>query len=62
MTASCGPGRRLPKPSLSQASEYGCLGLLLVLLVLQVCVSITVSVSSGRAIRRHKRCVTVTVS
>lgn len=38
---------------LFQVSEYGSLGILLVLLVLQVCVSITVSVFSARAIRRH---------
>ncbi|XP_028254729.1 membrane-spanning 4-domains subfamily A member 4A [Parambassis ranga] len=39
---------------------YGLLGLLLVLLVLQVCVSITVCVFSGRAIRRRSRYSSVT--
>ncbi|XP_073341420.1 membrane-spanning 4-domains subfamily A member 4A [Pagrus major] len=34
-------------------SVYGSLGLLLVLLVLQVCVAVTVCVFSARAIRRH---------
>ncbi|XP_041842945.1 membrane-spanning 4-domains subfamily A member 4A-like [Melanotaenia boesemani] len=34
---------------------YGLLGLLLVLLVLQVCVSVTVCVISGRVIKRHNR-------
>lgn len=46
---------------LFQASEYGSLGLLLVLLVLQVCVSITVCVFSVRAIRRHGHSSTVSV-
>lgn len=46
---------------LFQASEYGSLGILLVLLVLQVCVSVTVCVFSARAIRRHGRTRTVLV-
>lgn len=46
---------------LFQASEYGALGILLVLVVLQVCVSITVSVFSARAIRRHGHSSTVSV-
>lgn len=47
------------KISLLDASEYGSLGILVVLLVLQVCVSITSSVFSALAIRRHGRTVTV---
>uniref|UniRef100_H3CL03 Uncharacterized protein n=1 Tax=Tetraodon nigroviridis TaxID=99883 RepID=H3CL03_TETNG len=46
------------KISLLDVSEYGSLGVLLVLLVLQVCVSITVSVFSARAIRRRGRTAT----
>lgn len=44
-----------------QASEYGSLGVLLVLLVLEVCVSVSVSVFSARAIRRHGCTVTIRV-
>lgn len=36
-----------------QVSVYGPLGLLLVLLVLQVCVAVTVCVFSGKAFRRR---------
>ncbi|TWW79840.1 membrane-spanning 4-domains subfamily A member 4A [Takifugu flavidus] len=48
----------LGKIKILDASEYGSLGLLVVFLVLQVCVSITVSFFSARAIRRHGRTVT----
>ncbi|XP_020566191.1 membrane-spanning 4-domains subfamily A member 6A [Oryzias latipes] len=37
---------------------YGILGVVLVLLVLQVCVCVTVCVLAGRAIRRHKLSIT----
>lgn len=40
---------------------YGSLGLLLVLLVLEVCVAVTVCVFSGKAIRRRGRHAPVTV-
>ncbi|XP_070768257.1 membrane-spanning 4-domains subfamily A member 4A [Enoplosus armatus] len=42
-------------------SVYGLLGLLLVLLVLQVCVAVTVCVFSGKAIRRRGRHVPIMV-
>lgn len=38
---------------MSQVPVFGLLGLLLVLLVLQVCVAVTASVFSGKALRRQ---------